>query len=82
MSFYGSRYRDVLSLIDEKPFLRERLCSCSLAIKAQVVYALKVEMACKEEDIVLRRLSLEYMDCPQKHCRQEVQKLMSEYLVS
>ena len=57
MEFYGTRYIDVLRLIQNNPALKEPLCACSPAIKAQVVYAIETEMAVKDEDIIKRRLS-------------------------
>ncbi len=76
MDKYGTRYTDVLRLTRGDPFLKARLCSCSLAIKAQVVYALKVEMAQKPEDIIDRRLSLGYLECPTQQCRRVIEEMV------
>ena len=70
---YGTRYVDVLNLAERDPALKENLCDCSLAIKAQVVYAVKVEMAQTVEDVIARRLGLIYAPCSSERCRQYIQ---------
>lgn len=77
MGLYGVRYKDVLAMTIKNPALREPLCPCSSAIKAQVVYAIKTEMAVKEEDVIRRRLSLIYRPCQSGQCVREIQKLIS-----
>ena len=78
MEFYGTRYIDVLRLIPNNPALKEPLCTCSPAIKAQVVYAIQTEMAVKGEDIIKRRLSLIYRPCRSGECVREIQRLMAQ----
>ena len=78
MDLYGSRYQAVLAEVKEIGSLKDRLCACSLAIKAQVAYAIKTEMAMCPEDVVQRRLSLEYLDCPTKNCRKIIGKVFEE----
>ena len=78
MDFYGSRYDDVLSLIDGGPSLKEPICSCSSIIRAQVVYALEVEMANTEEDIIERRLMLKFIDCQSGECRKVIKEMLSK----
>lgn len=75
MEFYGTRYKDVLQLIQNNPALKEPLCTCSPAIKAQVVYAVQTEMAVKDEDIIKRRLSLIYRPCRSGQCIKEIHSL-------
>ena len=79
MGFYGARYMDIVDLIKENNALKEPLCSCSKAIKAQVVYSIETEMALKEDDVIARRLSLEYLPCPTHQCRKTIQKIIKEY---
>lgn len=79
ISFYGSRYWDVLKLIDEDHSLRARLCVCSKAIRAQVVYAIKSEMAKTFDDIFIRRLELHYNDCQTHACRKSVEDVLKSY---
>ncbi|OGW98192.1 MAG: hypothetical protein A2Z81_02440 [Omnitrophica WOR_2 bacterium GWA2_45_18] len=79
MQFYGARYQDVLALTARDPQFKQRICSCSPVIRAQVVYAVEVEMALKEEDVLLRRLTLGYNDCRGGQCRREVRKMLAGY---
>ncbi len=76
MGLYGSRYTDVLKLINDDDSLRGRLCTCSPAIRAQVVYAQDVEMARSVDDVFLRRLQLQYNDCPSRQCRQTIEEML------
>ena len=76
MEFYGTRYKDVLQFTQNNPALKEPLCTCSPAIKAQVVYAIEAEMAVKEEDIIRRRLSLVYRPCRSGQCLREIRRLI------
>lgn len=78
MDYYGIRFRDILSLIDQDSSLKETICTCSMVIRAQVAYAINVEMACKDQDIVARRLMLRYHDCQTKECRKVIQQMLSE----
>ncbi len=76
MELYGVRYKNILKLAQNNPALKEPLCSCSPAIKAQVVYAVETEMAVKDEDIVKRRLSLVYRPCRSGQCLREIRRLI------
>ncbi len=81
MDFYGSRYEDVLKLIDGDSSLRVKLCDCSLAIRAQVAYACKVEMARTFDDVYIRRLQLQYNDCSSGGCRESIEDVLKTYAV-
>lgn len=70
---YGTRYADVLGLTKKDPSLKGILCDCSPAIKAQVMYAIKVEMAQTSDDVVTRRLGLAFLPCSSGRCRQYIQ---------
>lgn len=76
MDFYGTRYKDVLALVRADPTLKEPLCTCSLAIKAQAVYAIQSEMAITQDDLIKRRLSLVYRYCRRGQCRSEIDRLI------
>jgi len=76
MDFYGTRYNDVLSLIDKDPSLKDPICSCSSVIRAQVVYAVETEMANTEEDIIERRLMLQFTDCQSGKCRKVIKEML------
>ncbi|MDE1921545.1 MAG: glycerol-3-phosphate dehydrogenase/oxidase [Candidatus Omnitrophica bacterium] len=73
---YGSRLVDVLELTRGREDLKKRICSCSLAIAAQVIYSRDVEMAQNIDDIVDRRLGLSYLDCPAKDCRRAIAEIL------
>jgi glycerol-3-phosphate dehydrogenase len=78
MDFYGARYKDVLDLIRSEKGLAEPICSCSPVIRAQILYAVQVEMAVTEEDIYKRRLPLMFVECKTGHCRKEIQHMISK----
>ncbi len=76
---YGTRTRQVLSLLREDASLKLPLCDCSLAIRAQVVYALKQELAQVPEDIYTRRLGLNYLLCLSQRCRVEIENICQQF---
>jgi len=78
MDFYGIRFRDVLSLIENDPGLKEPICSCSSVIRAQIKYAIESEMAATQEDIVNRRLTLGYSGCQSGECRKVIEEMLLE----
>ena len=77
MDFYGIRYKAVLHLVDAEPELKKPMCACSPVVYAQVVYAAEAEMARTEDDIIIRRLGLDYIDCPTGNCRKAVKQMMA-----
>jgi len=58
MDLYGTRYKDVLKLVEKDPGLKEKISENPIVIKAQLVYSVETEMAWTVEDIIERRLSL------------------------
>jgi len=72
---YGSRFEDVLNITRRNDQLKVRICSCSPAIAAQVIYAREVEMAQNADDVIERRLGLAYLDCPTQNCRRYIEEL-------
>lgn len=58
MDLYGTRYKDVLKLVEKDPGLKGKVPDAPSVIKAQLVYAVETEMARTVEDITERRLSL------------------------
>jgi glycerol-3-phosphate dehydrogenase len=72
---YGSRFVDVLNIAQDDHQLKERICSCSQAIRAQIVYAREVEMAQNIEDIMDRRLDLSYLGCSTGDCRRVTEEI-------
>ncbi len=75
---YGSRFEDVLDLIGKDSSLRAKLCSCSPAIRAQVVYSCQVELARSADDIFERRLGLVYNECQTQQCKQTIEAMLKE----
>ncbi|MBF0504897.1 MAG: glycerol-3-phosphate dehydrogenase/oxidase [Candidatus Omnitrophica bacterium] len=76
---YGSRFVDVLHIARDNKDLRAKICSCSLTIAAQVIYARDVEMAQSIEDIMVRRLGLSYLDCPTGQCRRAITEILKNH---
>lgn len=74
---YGNRFGDVLNIARGNNQLKERICSCSPTIAAQVLYARDVEMAQTVEDVMERRLGLSYLDCPTRNCRRTIEKIFN-----
>lgn len=77
MSKYGTRYQGILSLIEKDKRLSQRICDCSPVIEAQVVYSIRNEMALTEDDIISRRLSLQFSLCRTKKCRSLIREYIS-----
>jgi glycerol-3-phosphate dehydrogenase len=77
---YGSRFGDVLNIARGNMKFKERICSCSPAIAAQVIYAQQVEMAQTVEDVMERRLGLSYLGCATGNCRRAIEELLKSPL--
>jgi glycerol-3-phosphate dehydrogenase len=61
---YGSRYGEILGLCAERPDLRERLAADSPVIGAEIVWAVRHEMAATLADAVVRRTPLGALGYP------------------
>ena len=61
---YGSRYRDVLDIAREHPQWRTRVAPDSPVIGAELVWAVRKEMAVTLADAAVRRTPLAAMGCP------------------
>jgi len=55
---YGTKAKDILQLCRLKPELSKKLHPDYEDIEAQIVYAIRYELACNLEDILERRLTL------------------------
>ena len=75
---YGACYREVLQYALDNPALKETFCSCSPFIKAQIVYAIKNEMAQTVDDIMCRRLGLSFVPCRTRACENTVAQFVAE----
>ncbi|MFH1752811.1 MAG: glycerol-3-phosphate dehydrogenase/oxidase [Candidatus Omnitrophota bacterium] len=72
MDKYGARYQEVLDLIAKDKSLSKKICGCSPTIAAQLVYSIQNEMAVTPEDIIQRRLSIQFLPCGTKECHDRV----------
>ncbi len=61
---YGSRYRQILELANQNPDWRERVANDSAVIGAQLVWAVRHEMALTLADAIIRRTPLGAMGHP------------------
>lgn len=77
MDFYGTRYRDVLELIEKDSSLKEKLSENPSVIKAQLVYSVQTEMARTVEDITDRRLSLSYRGIVSEKVLHEIRRVLT-----
>jgi glycerol-3-phosphate dehydrogenase len=55
---YGTRYEHILTYRDSTPDWDQRLSASSPVIKAQMIHAVREEMAVRAEDLVYRRTEL------------------------
>ena len=76
---YGIRYRAVLELVAADPQGKELICPFAPDIRAQIVYAIKMEMARTTEDIYWRRLGLGYRGCDLGECRRIIEPYLVKY---
>jgi glycerol-3-phosphate dehydrogenase len=76
---YGSAYGEVLKYADELPELAERL-GHSRVIKAEVVHAIRDEMAQKLSDVVFRRTDLGTAGHPGEEALWDCASLMAQEL--
>jgi len=77
---YGSRMDDVLSLTKADPHLSERLSDKFPDIAAQVVYAVRHEMALSVEDVLFRRTGLGTLGSPGSAVIGRVADIMAQEL--
>lgn len=79
--FYGTEAPEVIKLIQENPELAEPLAGNVVQVKAEVVFAVRQEMACTLKDVLARRFSLELTDWPTTYrVSEEVSTLMAREL--
>ncbi len=76
---HGSAYPEILGVIEENPELQETIGS-STVIKAEVVHAVRVEMAQKLGDVVFRRTDLGVGGHPGEPALQSCAALMAAEL--
>ncbi len=62
---FGARSQEILSLIESDPSLAAPLCAGSPAIAAEVVYSVREEMAQTIEDVLARRIGVQFHNLQQ-----------------
>lgn len=80
LTTYGSSYVEVLKLLQEDPSWQERVHKHYPVIKAEIMYAIRHEMAFTLKDVFLRRTDLGTVEYPGDECAHEVAKLMGSSL--
>ncbi|UCG25920.1 MAG: glycerol-3-phosphate dehydrogenase/oxidase [Chloroflexota bacterium] len=65
---YGSNYHQVLNYLDDDPSLGQTICEVFPVIKAEVIHAIRQEMALTLADVVLRRTELGAAGLPEEEC--------------
>ncbi|MBI2558004.1 glycerol-3-phosphate dehydrogenase/oxidase [Candidatus Woesearchaeota archaeon] len=77
---YGSDYKDIIELIKKDHKLGKKVCANSEVIMAEIIYAVREEMAQKLADVVLRRTELGSAGFPGKECIKSCAELMAKEL--
>jgi glycerol-3-phosphate dehydrogenase len=80
VSTYGEAYEEIVQLLDENPRWRETVSEDSATIKAEIVYAVRAEMAQTLTDVILRRTELGAGGYPGEACLRSCAALMAEIL--
>lgn len=74
---YGSDYGRILNYVEEVPEWGETLTASSPVLRAEVVHAIRAEMACTLADVVLRRTELGAAGPPDEACLHACAHLMA-----
>jgi glycerol-3-phosphate dehydrogenase len=74
---YGSAYAEVLKLIRENLVWSETVAESAEVIKAEIVYAIRHEMAVTLADVVLRRTDLAALGAPTRAALEECAAIMA-----
>lgn len=77
---HGSDYRDLLGYLDEDPDNGRRLDKTTNVIKAEILHAIREEMAQKMADVVFRRTELGTLGHPGEECLRECAAVMASEL--
>ncbi|MFQ5770667.1 MAG: glycerol-3-phosphate dehydrogenase [bacterium] len=80
ISLYGTQFRQILALVEYSPKLKEKICSNNLDIKAQIIFAMRNELARTLADIYLRRTGIGTSSCRGLDCAKVGAKVMGKYL--
>ncbi|HOW97277.1 MAG TPA: glycerol-3-phosphate dehydrogenase/oxidase [Kiritimatiellia bacterium] len=77
---YGTRLRSVLALVSGDPSLARPLADSTEVLRAEVVHAVREEMAMRLDDVVLRRTGLGTLGHPGRPTLEECARLMAAEL--
>ncbi|HSM70059.1 MAG TPA: glycerol-3-phosphate dehydrogenase C-terminal domain-containing protein, partial [Anaerolineales bacterium] len=77
---YGSNFRVIVSAIKEQPELAERIDSGSYVTKAEIIHAIRYEMALTLVDVVQRRTELGSAGMPSIMILQRCAEIMGDEL--
>lgn len=77
---YGSEYQQVLDYLEEEPALRKRVVDGSPVIEAEIVHAVREEMALNLNDVVRRRTELGATGLPRMAGLQKCAEIMGREL--
>jgi glycerol-3-phosphate dehydrogenase len=77
---HGTQFKEVIRSVEKNPDLGDRLSTVASTIEAEVLYAVKEEMAMKLEDIVFRRTGLGTIGYPGDKAIERAAHIMSEEL--
>lgn len=77
---YGSKYAEILKYVDQEPVLGQTLSDSTSVLKAEVIHAVKEEMALKLSDVVFRRTELGTAGSPGSDTLNECASVMAQEL--
>jgi len=80
VSNYGDRYQDLLRYFDENPEWRDRVHLELPIIKAQLIHAVREEMAQKLSDVVFRRTGIGTVGNPGDDCLKTCAEIVAREL--
>jgi len=79
---YGSEYREILQYCDQDQKWSKLVASHSPVIRAEILHAIREEMACKLEDLLYRRTDLGAVGYPDESCVSACAGIMAHELGS
>jgi glycerol-3-phosphate dehydrogenase len=77
---YGTHFKDLLSYGHETQSCFERVCQQAPVIKAEIIHAIRKEMAQKLEDVIFRRTDLGTAGYPGDDCLTACAEIMASEL--
>ena len=79
---YGSEYREILQYCDQDQKWSKPVANHSPVIRAEILHAIREEMACKLEDLLYRRTDLGTVGYPDESCVSACAGIMAQELGS